>query len=81
VIVSIHGSIDADAWERINAVLQDLIDAQGNLDVVVDLSEMVRLEHDAVPMIVGAARRAHSHGGRLRLADRACRGHWRAAGQ
>ncbi|HEX3622584.1 MAG TPA: hypothetical protein VHT97_09730 [Acidimicrobiales bacterium] len=77
MIVSICGTVDVEAWERINAVLGDLIDAQGNLDVVVDLSEMVCLEEDAVPLIVGAARRAHTHGGRLRLADRACREHWR----
>jgi anti-anti-sigma factor len=79
VIVTIRGAIDSDVWERINAVLRDLIDAQGNLDVVVDLSEMVRLDEDAVPLIVGAARQAHSHGGRLRLADTACREHWRAS--
>lgn len=78
MIVTIRGTIDSAAWARINAVLADLIDAQGNLDVVVDLSEMVRLEEEAVPLIVGAARQAHSHGGRLRLADRACRDHWRS---
>jgi anti-anti-sigma factor len=77
VIVAIHGLLDLDAWARIDAVLRDLIDAQGNLDVVVDLSDMLDLGSDAVPVIVGAARQAHSHGGRLRLADRACRDHWR----
>jgi anti-anti-sigma factor len=80
VIVTVHGAIDSAAWERINAVLRDLIDAQGNLDVVVDLSDMVRLDEAAVPLIVHAARQAHTHGGRLRLADRACRGHWRGQG-
>jgi anti-anti-sigma factor len=80
VIVTVHGAIDSAAWERINAVLRDLIDAQGNLDVVMDLSDMVRLDEAAVPLIVHAARQAHNHGGRLRLADRACRGHWRSQG-
>lgn len=77
VLVTVHGQIDADDWARIHSVLRDLIDAQGNLDVVLDLSEVVFLERDAVPLIVHAARQAHSHGGRLRLADRACRDHWR----
>ncbi len=73
MIITIHGEIDFDDWARIDAVLRDLIDDQGNLDVVLDLSEVVYLERDAVPLIVHAARQAHSHGGRLRLADRACR--------
>ena len=61
-----------DDWSRIEAILRDLIDAQGNLDVVLDLGEVVSLARDAVPIIVHAARQAHTHGGRLRLADRAC---------
>ncbi len=73
MIITIHGEIDFDDWARIDVVLRDLIDDQGNLDVVLDLSEVVYLERDAVPLIVHAARQAHSHGGRLRLADRACR--------
>lgn len=77
MIITIHGEIDFDDWARIDAVLRDLIDDQGNLDVVLDLSEVVYLERDAVPLIVHAARQAHSHGGRLRLADRACRERWR----
>jgi anti-anti-sigma factor len=81
VIVSIHGEIDFADWARIDAVLWDLIDDQGNLDVVVDLSEVVYLERDAVSLIVHAARQAHCHGGRLRLADRACRDRWRGSSQ
>jgi anti-anti-sigma factor len=77
VVVTIHGEIGLDDWSGIDAVLWDLIDAQGNLDVVLDLSEVGYLERDAVPLIVDAAHQAHTHGGRLRLADRACRDHWR----
>lgn len=80
VVVAIHGQISFDDWARIDAVLQDLIDAQGNLDVVLDLCEVAYLQRDAVPLIVNAAHQAHSHGGRLRLADRACRDR-RDAGQ
>jgi len=80
VVVSIHGEIGFDDWGRIDAVLRDLIDAQGNLDVVLDLGDVAFLEREAVPLIVHAARQAHSHGGRLRLADRACRDRGRAAG-
>ena len=68
-----RGEIRADDWSLVGAVLWDLIDAQGNLDVVLDLCEVVYLEGAAVPLIVDAARQAHRHGGHLRLADRACR--------
>jgi anti-anti-sigma regulatory factor len=73
VVITIHGVSSHEDWARIDAVLRDIIDSQGNLDVVLDLGEVVALESDAAPLIVHAAQRAHSHGGRLRLADRACR--------
>lgn len=73
MVVTVHGQIGSDDWSRVDSVLQDLIDAQGNLDVVLDLGEVTSLVGDVVPMIVSAAHQAHSHGGRLRLADRACR--------
>ena len=79
VVVTIHGEIGFEDWTRVDAVLQDLIDAQGNLDVVLDLCEVKYLQRDAVPLIVNAAHQAHSHGGRLRLADRACRERQQAA--
>ena len=72
-MVTIDGEIDFEDWSRIDHVLTDLIDAQGNLDVVVDLCGVTSLDQAAGPLIVHAARRAHRHGGRLRLADRACR--------
>jgi anti-anti-sigma regulatory factor len=73
VVITIHGVSSHEDWARIDAVLRDIIDAQGNLDVVLDLGDVVTHESDAAPLIVHAAQRAHSHGGRLRLADRACR--------
>ena len=76
-MVTVRGAAGAEEWSRIDAVLRDLIESQGNLDVVVDLGEVDRLDRDAVPLIVQAAEQAHRHGGRLRLADRACRDHAR----
>ncbi|MGI8984108.1 MAG: hypothetical protein ACR2HM_06195 [Acidimicrobiales bacterium] len=73
VVITIHGVTGRDDWTSIDAVLRDIIDSQGNLDVLLDLGDVAVLERDAAPLIVYAAQRAHSHGGRLRLADRACR--------
>jgi anti-anti-sigma regulatory factor len=73
VVVTVHAEIGSDDWARIEAVLRDLIDAQGNLDVLLDLGEVESLEEAAAPLIVNAAHQAHRHGGHLRLADRACR--------
>ncbi len=80
MVVAIRGTIGFEDWGRIDAVLRDLIDAQGNLDVILDLSDVGFLEREAVPLIVDAARQAHTHGGRLRLADRACRDRGRTTG-
>ncbi len=71
--MTISGQIGSSDWGRVDAVLRDLIDDQGNLDVILDLCEVTYLQSDAVPLIVDVAHQAHSHGGRLRLADRACR--------
>lgn len=73
VVITIHGVTGSEGWEKIDAVLRDIIDSQGNLDVLLDLGEVATIEREAAPLIVHAAQRAHSHGGRLRLADRACR--------
>jgi anti-anti-sigma regulatory factor len=73
VVVTIHAQTGSDDWARIEAVLRDLIDAQGNLDVLLDLGEVEVLQDAAAPLIVKAAHQAHRHGGHLRLADRACR--------
>lgn len=73
VVITVHGVTDTDDWTSLDAVLRDIIDAQGNLDVVLDLGEVAVLGRHAAPLILHAAQRAHSHGGRLRLADRACR--------
>jgi len=78
VVVAVHGEIDFEDWLRIDGVLNDIIDAQGNLDVVVDFCEVAYMEPTAMPLIVHAARQARSHGGRLRLADRACREYFSA---
>lgn len=80
MIVTVQGEIGADDWSGMDGLLRDLIDAQGNLDVVLDLGDVAYLERDAMTLIVHAARQAHSHGGRLRLADRACVDRWRATG-
>lgn len=82
VVVTVHGEVDLEHWSRIDCLMRDLIDGQGNLDLVVDLWDISHLERTAAPLIVDAARHARAHGGKLRVADRACRNRsWLGAGQ
>jgi anti-anti-sigma factor len=78
IVVTVSGTIDLRQWSLIDRLLTDIIDAQGNLDVLLELGDVVSLERMAMPLIVDAARQARDHGGRLRLADRACREHRQA---
>jgi anti-anti-sigma regulatory factor len=67
VVVTVHGEVGMDDWRQVDRILVDLIDDQGNLDVLLDLRGVPRLERAAAPLILEAARQAHAHGGRLRF--------------
>ena len=70
VVVTLHGTIDAAGAAVLRSVLRDLIDEQGNLDVVVDLRRVVIADADADAVFGQAFDWAARHGGRLRLHQR-----------
>ncbi|MCA1844278.1 MAG: STAS domain-containing protein [Actinobacteria bacterium] len=77
VVVTVHGGLDAETSPRLRRVLADLIDAQGNLDVVVDLADTTQVSPSGLSALLEAARSAHRRGGQLRLSRRshpACQG-------
>jgi anti-anti-sigma factor len=68
VVVTIHGRLDRTASRQLDGVLTDLIDGQGNLDVVADLWDVKAIEGDSLAVFESAVAGARSRGGRLRLA-------------
>ena len=67
VVVTLHGTVDAAAASVLECVLRDLIDEQGNLDVVVDLRRVVISDPAGHAVLVQASAWADRHGGRLTL--------------
>lgn len=75
VVVPVHGDVDLAASARLGAVLADLIEGQGNHDVVVDLEHVTAIDPAAFGVLAVAAKVAGLHGGNL-----AVRGAGRLAG-
>lgn len=73
VVVSVHGILEGDGAERLGDVLRDLIQYQGNLAVVVDLSGVARLQPTAATVFLNAAVWAEERGGSFRVHDPADR--------
>lgn len=67
VVLAVHGTLDLAAASRIGAVLGDLIEGQGNLNVGVDLREVDQLDPAALGVFSVAAAVARRRGGELRL--------------
>lgn len=69
VVVTTHGPLDPGAAAALGDALLDLIDNQGNLAVVVDLTDLHVPDHTVLEALAPAASAAARRGGRLTLAD------------
>ncbi len=67
VIVTMHGDLDLSASRHLDDILHDLIDGQGNLDLVVDLLDVGQIGDTGVDVLAAAADRLAVRGGELRL--------------
>lgn len=67
VVVTVHGDLDLAGASRLGTVLGDLVDDQGNMNVVVDLRDVGEVDMAAAGVFPAAATVARHHGGRLRL--------------
>lgn len=67
VIVTVHGMLDRTTSRELDGVLTDLIEGQGNLDVVVDLWDMEAIEGETLAVLDAAVACARSLGGHLTL--------------
>jgi hypothetical protein len=54
VVLTLHGPLDDGAAPRLPGVLVDLIEGQGNLDVVVDTMFAGSLDGGSIEVLVGA---------------------------
>ena len=69
VVVAIRGELDTYTAPRLQSHLQDLIEDQGNLAMVLDLSEMTFIDSSGLSVLVHALKRMRDHGGRLTLSS------------
>ncbi|HUP69278.1 MAG TPA: STAS domain-containing protein [Acidimicrobiales bacterium] len=67
VVVTVHGDLDRSGSPFLAAVLDDLIEGQGNLMIVIDLRHVARVEISTVEAVAQAARKIAGHGGELAL--------------
>lgn len=67
VIVHVHGALDANTAPSLKARLGDIIDGQGNRQVVLDLRRMTCVDADGLFVIADALKHMDDSGGELLL--------------
>ena len=67
VVVTIRGELDTYTAPQLRSHLTDLIEEQGKLPVVADLSEMTFVDSSGLAVLVDALKRVRNRGGTLRL--------------
>jgi anti-anti-sigma factor len=67
VIVHVHGALDASTASGLKARLVDVIDNQGNRQVVLDLRRTTAIDAAGVSVLTDAMKRMTNHGGQLLL--------------
>lgn len=69
VVVRVAGDLDAATAPLLRGALRDVIEAQGNLYLKLDLTDMAFLDSTGLSVLVEAARRLRESGGDLTLAN------------
>ena len=75
VIVTLRGVLDGSAAPRLRPLLWDLIDGQGNLDVLVDLEDVAVIDPAGIGLLVGTSERMRRRGGRIEFSGVDASGH------
>lgn len=68
VVVTLRGELDGSGSVYLAALLDDLIDGQGNLDVGIDLRSVGSIDCASVEALAVAAHQLARHGGQMSLA-------------
>ena len=67
IVVTVHGALSAGSSGQLRHILWDLIDQQGNRNVVLDLRDMTLGDGADLELFVDASHHAQELGGRLTL--------------
>lgn len=67
VLVTLRGELDAFSAPRLAGVLTDLLDGQGNLDIILELGGLRTVDPCALDVLAVTADNNARRGGRLRL--------------
>lgn len=67
VVVTLRGELDAPGSQRLARTLADLVDGQGNLDIVLDVGGLGRVDPGCVDVLAASADNSARRGGRLRV--------------
>ena len=67
VVVHLHGALDADTAPALKAGLVDIIDDQGNRQVVLDLRKTTGVDAAGLLVLADALKRMDDYGGQLLL--------------
>ena len=67
VVVRVHGVLDADSAPELKDRLADLIDGQGNRQVIMDLRRVSDVDFAGVMVLFDAVMRMEEYGGELLL--------------
>lgn len=67
VVVKVTGELDGATAPELRSLVADLVGEGGDLDVVIDVSEMSFIDSKGLVALVGAATRLEQRGGRLSL--------------
>lgn len=69
VIVHVHGALDAHTSLSLKERLVDIIDGQGNRQVVLDLRQMTSVDADGLFVLADALKHMYDSGGELLLSS------------
>jgi anti-sigma B factor antagonist len=67
VILTLHGDLDTAAAPVLRSALDQVIEQQGNLDVIIDLADLDFIDSRGLGVLVAADRTAKERGGTVTL--------------
>ena len=67
VVLTLHGDLDTASAPMLRSSLRDLIEEQGNLDVIIDMAQLEFIDSQGLSVLLAGDRMAKARGGNLTL--------------